>query len=271
MTITGHTQLVGLIGASVTYSLSLRMHNGAFHALGMDWAYLPLPVRAGNIGDAVRGLRALSFVGANVTMPYKEQVIEHLDEMTEAAARMGAVNTIHHVGGRLIGDNTDADGFMADLAAHDVDPAGRMALILGAGGAARAVAHALHQRGARLRLTNRTRSRADALAKTVGGTKVVDWTDRGTVRADLIVNCTPVGMLNRIGESPWPGPLGPDQTVVDLIYTPQKTALLKQAQDAGALAIGGLGMLVQQAALSFARWTDRSPPTAVMRATLENL
>ena len=284
--ITGHTRIVGLLGGDVRYSLSLRLHNEAFTSLGLDWVYLPLPVQAGDetrLVDAIRGMRAMGFVGANVTMPFKESVIPHLDEITPSAARIGAVNTIRiDASGRLIGGNTDAIGFISDLSANEITLPGRPVVILGAGGAARAVAFGLAERGCGpMIIANRTSQRADRLCEDLARyfpaqkVTVTPW----PMRADtidpgaLIINCTPVGMHNvrtpTGAASPWPVRFTPDQVVVDLVYAPLVTPMLAAARADGARALTGLGMLVQQAALSFAWWTDEAPPVREMRAALE--
>lgn len=286
--ITGSTRLVGLLGGDVRYSLSLRLHNRAFDALGLNWAYLPLPVSDADpsrLGEAIYGLRAMHFVGANVTMPFKERVIDYLDEITPAARRMGAVNTIlHRDDGRLIGGNTDAAGFIADLTSHGVDLGGRRVIVLGAGGAARAVTHGVAEQGcAELIIVNRTAERAAQLVADLQSSfpeqavEIAPWSERAQLseRGDeaLIINCTPVGMdgirTPSGAESPWPARLRPDQVVADLVYAPVRTPLLAQAEQAGATAVNGLGMLIQQAALSFAWWTNQTPPIPVMKSALE--
>lgn len=285
--IQGDTQLVGLLGGDVRYSLSLRLHNRAFASLGLNWAYLPLPVsptEPRRLREAVYGLRAMGFVGANVTMPFKERVMEYLDEITPTAQRMGAVNTILHREGRLIGGNTDAEGFVADLQAHGVSWSDRPVVILGAGGAARAVAFGLAESGcARLSIANRTRSRAERLARDLSelfphqAVDVVPWGRRADASVAgpraLIVNCTPVGMEGVCTpsgeETPWPISPRPEQVVAELVYAPLLTPLLEAAQASGARTISGLGMLVQQAALSFTWWTNRPPPIRQMQAALE--
>lgn len=284
--ITGRTRLVGLLGGDVRYSLSLRLHNRAFDALNLDWAYLPLPVSStdpNRLKEAILGLRAMNFVGANVTMPFKEQVIDCLDEITPAAQRMGAVNTIlHNEEGRLIGGNTDAAGFIADLDANDVAIAARRVIVLGAGGAARAVTHGLAERGcAQLVIVNRTEQRAARLANELTlafpgqAVEISPWPARAQWSTEnaLIINCTPVGMAGvrtpSGASSPWPAPIRADQVVADLVYAPVRTSLLETAASAGAKTLNGVGMLVQQAALSFAWWTDQSPPISQMMAALE--
>ncbi|MGQ9684063.1 MAG: shikimate dehydrogenase family protein, partial [Anaerolineae bacterium] len=152
----GHTRLVGVIGWPVAHSRSPAMHNAALSALGLDWCYVPLPVAPADLESALRGLVALGFVGANVTIPHKERAAELVDERTPAAAAIGAVNTITVAGGRLLGDNTDAPGLLLVLAEAGVEVAGKQVVVLGAGGSARAMAYALGQAGARVAVANRT-------------------------------------------------------------------------------------------------------------------
>jgi len=253
------------------------MHNAAFVALGLDWAYVPLPVYPDHLGEAVRGLRALGFAGANVTVPHKQAVLAHLDDISQAAQVIGAVNTIAVRDGLLYGDNTDATGFLASL--HDVgfDPAGTYCAVLGAGGAARAVAHALAEAGARqVRIYNRTLARARDLcremAKFHGDVRFESGSpdDLAAIGddTDLLVNTTSVGMWPDTEVSPWPRdlPIPGQLTVCDLVYNPPETLFLSQARVVGAETVGGLGMLVHQGAVAFELWTGRPAPLAIMRA-----
>jgi shikimate dehydrogenase len=275
----GATTLVGLIGWPVAHSVSPAMHNASFARLGLDWRYVPLPVEAGRVGDAVRGLRALGLRGANVTVPHKQAVIPYLDRLGPAAATIGAVNTItvEH-DGALTGDNTDAHGFAADLRAHGVEPAGRRVLVLGAGGAARAVVYGLAEAGAaQITVLNRTPERAAELVADLqpayptcalgSGARPGDLSAHAA-EAQLIVNCTSLGMSPVIDASPWEDgvPLAPGQVVYDLVYNPPHTRFMAQAAAAGAQAIGGLGMLIWQGALAFERWTGLHAPVDAMRA-----
>ncbi len=277
------------------------MHNAAFAALGLDWAYVPLPVPPERVGDAVRGLAALGFAGANVTVPHKQAVIPFLDELTPVARAVSAVNTIIvRPDGSLLGDNTDGAGFMADLRAHGVSagaeaqgsggaaerneillhhrvtvsPCHRV-LVLGAGGAARAVVYALVEAGASVAVTNRTLEHADELCQTI-----VAALPRAAGRlsahafpealaelatgADLIVNATSLG-LHAGDPLPWDAaiPFRPGQVVYDLIYN-RPTELLALARSQGATAMDGLGMLVYQGARAFKLWTAVEPPVDVM-------
>ncbi len=280
-----HTQLVGLIGWPVGHSRSPAMHNAAFAALGLNWAYVPLPVAppagntsvAGRVGEAVLGLRALGMRGANVTVPHKQAVLPWLDALTPAAQAMGAVNLIVvEANGTLLGDNTDGAGFAADLVAHGVEVAGKQVLVLGAGGSARAVLFGLSGLGAaEVVIANRSLERALALLAELQP-RLPDVTLRAVplgelgdaARAPLVVNCTSLGMAPHVDTMPWDGAVGfaPDQVFYDLVYAPLETRLMQLAQRCGATAIGGIGMLVQQGALAFERWTGHPAPIEVMRA-----
>jgi len=275
--ITGRTTLVGVIGWPVEHSLSPAMHNAAFAALGLDWVYVPLPVYPDHVGEAVRGLRALGLAGANVTVPHKQAVLAYLDHISHAAQVIGAVNTIVVREGLLYGDNTDATGFIASL--HDVgfDPAGTYCAVLGAGGAARAVVHALAGAGARqVCVYNRHISRAYDLcrdmAKFHGDVRfesaALDDVSAIGDDTDLLVNTTTLGMWPETEVSPWPRdlPIPGQLTVCDLVYNPPETLFLSQARAVGAETVGGLGMLVHQGAAAFELWTGRPAPLAIMRA-----
>lgn len=273
------TTLVGLIGWPVSHSASPAMHNAAFAARDLDWCYVPLSVArepAERVGDAVRGLRALGLRGANVTVPHKQAVMAHLDTLEPAARAIGAVNMILvDSTGRLVGDNTDAAGFAADLRSLGVDVRGASTLVLGAGGSARAIVYALAQSGARsVTIANRTPARAQELAgamQPLFGACSIQAAPSGVTRevagAHLVINCTSLGMTPHIDGSPWPVgvPLRAGQTVYDLVYNPRETRLLREAARQGARPLGGLGMLIHQAALAFERWTGVDAPIEVMR------
>ncbi len=265
----GATRVAAVLGLPVAHSLSPVIHNAAFAALDMDWTYVALPVEPGMVPAAVTGLRALGIVGANVTMPHKEAVADVVDELTDDAARLRAVNTIEMRGGVLVGHNTDAPGF-ARFLEHDAgfDPAGRTALLFGAGGAARACALALARAGlTRIVVALREPARARALADALDGyptvVDVVAFDDAAEVEADLVVNGTPLGAH---GETIALPRVGPDALVVDLLYRPASTPLQQAARATGAKAFGGLGLLLHQAALSFELWTGRPAPLEVMSA-----
>lgn len=262
---TAATLLAGVIGDPVRHSLSPTLHNAAFEALGLDWVYVALPVLQGQAGLALEGARALGVQGLSVTMPHKQAVAESVDRCSEVAALLGSVNAVVRQGDQLIGESTDGEGFLRALRQEaGFDPSGRRCLVVGAGGGARAVVLALARAGAsQVVVTGRTRVRVEQAAGLAGPVgRVGD--QAGIADADLVVNATPVGM----GESaalPLPVErLGPGQLVVDLIYHPPVTALVRAARSRGATALGGLGMLVHQAALAFELWTGVSAPIGVM-------
>ena len=288
MAIDGHTQLVGLIGWPVEHSLSPAMHNGAFAALGLNWRYVPLPVPPGQIEAAVKGLAALGFRGANVTVPHKQAVVPALDTIAPDARRLGAVNTIvverSEDGEVTIGGyNTDARGFIAALREGGFDPQGRSAVVVGAGGAARAVVSGLLWSGSGgVTVLNRTPERAQALISDLGRRsedasrlRALPLTPENLIAsaraADLLVNATTVGMWPHMGGSIWPDTVSipAHLTVFDLVYNPLETRLLRQARESGAHAVGGLGMLVRQGALTFEMWTGEPAPVEVMREACE--
>jgi shikimate dehydrogenase len=256
----------GVLGWPLDHSLSPIIHNAAFKSLDMDWIYFAWPVEPDLLGDAVRGLRALGAAGANVTMPHKEAVIQHLDALEGEATATGAVNTIQNLAGRLIGHNTDVQGFRS-LVTEDIGlhPAGMRAVVLGSGGAARAVVKALHDAGADVAVSARREESMEVLRE-VGDVELVRWEDvtEAASKADLVVNSTPLGMQ---GEDPLPTvDFGSGQTVIDLVYNPPVTPMIQRARSAGADAWGGLGMLVHQAAASFTIWTGREAPVPTMSA-----
>jgi shikimate dehydrogenase len=264
------TTLAAVIGHPVRHSRSPAIANAAFASAGVDWSFVALDVAPGSGADAVRAMRTLGLGGLMVTMPHKADVIEALDELTPAAAALGAVNSIAWVGDRLVGDNTDGAGLVAALAADGVGVEGRRCAVLGAGGAARSIAWALAAAGAsEVVVVNRTAAKAEvaaALAGPVG--RVGSIEDVST--ADVVVNATSVGMGAAEGASePLPFPadlLVAGQVVVDAVYQPLETPLLRAAKSAGAVALDGLGMLVHQAALTIRRWVDVEPDLAAMTA-----
>jgi shikimate dehydrogenase len=266
----GSTRLAGVIGWPVDHSLSPAIHNAAFAALGMDWVYVPLPVPPPRLAQAIGGLRALGFAGANVTMPHKTETAEIVDACSDDARVLRAVNTIIVGADEISGHNTDALGFERFLREDaGVDPSGRSALVFGAGGAARACALALARGGlASIAVAVREPSRADDLRSVLEGSntavRVVDLDEASReTEADLIVNATPLGVH---GEALPVPPLGPGVAVVDLLYRPSSTPLQSAAREAGCVVFGGLGLLLHQAALSFELWTGQAPPLPAMSA-----
>ena len=263
---TGH--FAGVIGWPLEETLSPAIHNAAFRALHIDCAYYMWQVPPERLVDAVGGLRALSAVGANVTIPHKETVIEHLDDVSGDASEVGAVNTIQRVGERLIGHNTDVDGFREFVAGDaGIDLAGKKVVVLGAGGAARAVVRASGDlKAAQITVVARDAERAERLVSLASDVAAEGW-DRASAAAtdgDVIVNATPVGAK---GDDPLPDHRWrPEQVALDLLYLPPITPFMERARAAGAESWGGLGMLVRQAAASFRIWTGQDPPLGAMSA-----
>jgi shikimate dehydrogenase len=259
------TQRVGLIGWPVEHSVSPAMHNAAFHALGLDWRYDPLPVMPGEVKRRITALIESGYCGFNVTVPHKQAVLS-LDnvERDDAVIAIGAANTLTALDGHLHATNTDWRGFQDDLAAHNVDVRGIEALILGTGGSSLAVDYALRQGGAKS-ITYVSRNKHDA-GGIINYDDLADYVGARGFSPLLVINCTPVGMWPNIEPSPWPDdlPFPTDATLYDLIYNPPITRLMQHALEAGAQVIGGLGMLVRQGALSFEQWTGIQPPIDVM-------
>jgi shikimate dehydrogenase len=264
--LSGRTRLAGIMGWPVAHSLSPRLHGHWLRRHGIDGAYVPLPVLPERLEQALRALPALGFAGVNLTIPHKEAALSLVDRLTPAAARIGAVNTVVvEPDGTLSGDNTDGFGFIASLSESRVgwQATAGPAVVLGAGGAARAVAVALLDAGApEVRLLNRTPDRAEALARELGGAiHAVAWAERNGALADaaLLVNTTSLGMH---GQPPLV--LGLDALprtalVTDVVYTPLITALLAVARARGNPVVDGLGMLLHQARPGFRAWFGVDP------------
>jgi len=272
--LSARTRTAGVIGTPIRHSLSPTLFNAAFAASGLDWAYLAFEVPEGAAGLAMGGVRALGLEGVSVTMPHKAAVIPALDELAPDAEALGAVNCVVRRGGRLVGHNTDGPGLVDALQLDEgIDLSGRTATVVGAGGAARAVIRALAGAGAaEIVVVNRSpepAARAAALAAgvaRVGGPDDVGGTD-------LVINATPLGMGVVVGAdgAPEPLPLDPGrlavgQVVVDLVYHPAVTPLLRAARDRGLTTVNGLGMLIHQAAHAFRLWTSEEAPLEAMSA-----
>ncbi|HMD45874.1 MAG TPA: shikimate dehydrogenase [Acidimicrobiales bacterium] len=270
------TTVVGIIGDPVAHSLSPLLHNAAFAALGLDWVSVGFAVAPGRAAAALEGMRALRVAGLSVTMPHKSDVAALVDERTAVAERLGAVNCVTRRGEVLLGHNTDGEGLVASLRhGAGFDPAGRRALVVGAGGAGRAAVLALAEAGAsEVVVVNRSADRA-AIAAALAGPVGRVGTPADAADADLVVEATPVGMDGVADDAvPLvdPAGLGAGQLAVDLVYRPAQTAWLAAAAANGAAVLGGLGMLVHQAAAIVAAWTGRDAPVAAMwRAATEVL
>lgn len=268
----GSTRVVGLIGYPARYSLSPALHNAAYKALGVDAIYLVFPVLPQNINKAVEGMRALEIMGLSVTIPHKEAVTALVDELTPKAERLRSVNCIQRDGDRLIGHNTDGLGFVNSLKFDSgFDPKGRNCVVIGAGGAARAVIAALGDAGAEeVAIVNRSPERAEQAVTLAGDAgRIGSLSD--VKGADLVVNATPVGMDGGTHANQLPIPIddiNDRHLVVDLIYHPSRTMFLQQSANKGATVANGLGMLIHQAAAQVEIWTGQRPSTEVMRAAV---
>lgn len=259
--LSGHALLAGVLGWPVAHSRSPRLHGHWLATLGIDGAYVPLPVHPDRFGAAVRALADLGFRGANVTIPHKQAAFEACDIVDATARRAGAVNTLVFRDGRIEGSNTDGFGFLESVreGAPGWQPASGPAVLLGAGGAARAIAAALLDAGCPLvTLVNRSRARADALARDLGGPiAVAEAPPLGA--AALLVNTTSLGMQGQppleIDLAPLPG----DAVVADIVYVPRETPLLAAARTRGLRAVDGLGMLLHQARPGFEAWFGVAP------------
>jgi len=280
--IDGKTTLTGLLGWPVEHSLSPALHNAAFARLGLNWAYLPLPAPPEHLPEVLRGLARCGFRGLNVTIPHKQAVLPLLDELSATARALGAVNTISietaDVGSpRLRGDNTDVEGFLHPLRAQNITP--HSAVVVGAGGAARAVIYGLLQLGTRkIYLLNRNPGHALRLAQSLqplaaSGVPIIPLPFGPATlievcqTVELLVNTTPLGMHPHIEGCVWPQdlPMPAHLTVYDLVYNPNQTRLLQIAKQSGARAIGGLEMLIHQAAAAFQIWTGQPAPIEEMQ------
>jgi len=260
-------QVFGLLGNPVGHSLSPPMHEAAYDALGMDARYVTFEPAPTDLDAAIEGARALGVAGLNVTIPFKQDALDFV-EPTDRAARIGAVNTIDFSTSPPTGDNTDAEGARRALEHHGVAPGDCETVLVGAGGAARAIAVMLADAGATVHVANRTAERAERLAEDVGATgHGLDALPDLVPEADLLVNATSVGMEE--DRSPVPADaLHADLAVMDAVYTPLETRLLRDADAAGAETVDGAWMLLYQGVAAFERWTGRDAPVSAMNAAL---
>lgn len=282
MEITGKTKVCGIIGDPVLHSMSPVMQNAAFKAAGLDYVYVAFAVSSESLDQCATSVRTFQIRGLNVTVPHKVGVMETLDDVDPLAMHIGAVNTIVNTDGRLVGYNTDGPGFMRALEEAGLHVAGKKIVMLGAGGAARAVAYSVAEAGAHLTILNRSVERAEALAHEVSGTRDehVGYAplEHACLReklaaADVLVNTTSVGMSPDIESTPCPAELlREDLCVCDIVYHPLRTRLLTEAEAAGATTIGGAEMLIHQGAQAFELWTGVAAPVdAMRRAVMERL
>ncbi|MBX9254825.1 shikimate dehydrogenase [Desmonostoc muscorum CCALA 125] len=283
--ITGKTKLLGVIGHPVEHSLSPVMHNAAIAHLGLDYVYLPFPIAPENLEIAIAGFAAVDIVGFSVTIPHKQAIIPLLSEITPVAQTIGAVNTVSRQNHKWVGTNTDIEGFIAPLqTTYQQDWSQKVAVILGNGGAARAVVAGCHQLGfAKIYVLGRNVQKLQAFCDSWSNSPIEEnlqvgtWDELGKLipQANLLVNTTPIGMYPKVDESPLSveeiANLQTGAIAYDLIYIPKPTLFLQQAQKQGAIAIDGLEMLVQQGVAALKIWLQQENiPVEVMRQALQN-
>ena len=275
MPLSGKTKICAVIGDPIAHTLSPTIHNAAFKHLKLDFVYLAFRVKANDLENAMQGLRELGIHGLNVTMPHKKSVISYLDKVDSAVKFLGSANTILNENGKLSGFNTDGIGALKALKENGAKLAEKKVLLLGAGGAAKAIAFALAKEAGSLCILNRAPENAAVLAdslnrvygpKIVGGALSPNAIQKNLQDADVLVNATLVGMYPTINQSlVAPQWLKPNLAVMDIVYNPVETKLAKDAKAAGAEVISGVEMLIYQGAASFKIWTDKSAPIGVMR------
>ncbi len=280
MKISGATKVCGIIGDPVEHTLSPAMHNAAFNHLKLDFIYVAFRVKKEELENAVRGVRSLGIHGLNVTMPHKNAVIDYMDKIDPTTKFINAVNTVLNANGKLIGFNTDGVGAMKALRGNGIDPNNKKLLMLGAGGAANAIAFQAAKDVKELVILNRTPEKAEKLAnvlkrkfhKQITGNSLSSNRLRKELKnADILINATSVGMHPNLNQSPVrPEWLRHDICVMDIVYSPLETKLAKDAKAKGARVISGVEMLIYQGAASFEIWTNNVAPVSVMRKILLN-
>ncbi|MFC1949640.1 shikimate dehydrogenase [Chloroflexota bacterium] len=275
--ISSKTTICGIIGDPIEHTMSPAMHNAAFREMGLDYIYLPLRVTREDLGSAIEGLKALNIRGLNVTIPHKVEVMQYLGRLDPLAEKIGAVNTIVNDEGIMTGYNTDATGFLQPLLEREIEPEGKNIVILGAGGASRAVSYILADRGAKLKIMNRQLELAwaEELAARISHVfnmrvEAMELTRANLIYAledaDILVNATSVGMSPNNDETPVEADLlRPGLIVCDIVYNPIQTKLIREAEAAGAKTISGINMLVWQGVLAFEKWTGLKPPFQLMK------
>jgi shikimate dehydrogenase len=269
MEISGRTKILGIFGYPVEHTLSPAMHNAALQSLGLDYCYVPFSVHPDLLEKAVNAIRALNLKGVNITVPHKEKVMSFLDRIDEEASFIGAVNTIFNNEGTLVGYNTDGRGFMQSLAENGISVEGSDILVIGAGGAARAIGYYLCKKKGGLHIYGRNREKVDRLVndlKRINENVSTAQDTAGIKKFQIIINTTPLG-LNENDQLPFDTELlTSGQTVCDLIY--RKTRLIREASKKGCITIDGAGMLLWQGVFAFEIWTGKKPDVEVMRTAL---
>lgn len=263
----GSTTVAGVIGDPIAHSRSPQIHNAAYAALGLDWVFVAFPTPAGSGAAALDAMRALGIAGLSVTMPHKHDAVGACDELSETATRLGVVNTVCNRNGRLVGDSTDGDGFLRAMSDAGVDASDAEVVVLGAGGAARAIVCALGDAGAHVNVVARRAEAAnDAAALAPGGAgRALEDLDAAIEGCDVLVNATPLGMRGEdvpVADESLTGL----RLVFDTVYGANTTPLVTRASELGVTAVDGIGMLVHQAALAFEMFTGHAAPIDAMRA-----
>lgn len=275
------SELVGVFGQPVAENPTIVMQEAAFRALGLNWRYLNIEVAPQDLAAAMQGMRAMNFRGVNLTIPHKVEVLAHLDAVSTDAALMGAVNTVRREGDRLIGENTDGKGFLTALRADaGVDPAGKRVVVLGAGGAARAMTVELALAGAtQITIVNRSVERGRALTALLNNNtpvhaEFIAWQGRYAIplNTDIVANATSIGLFPNVDEQPEIdyATITVNMIVCDVIPNPPQTPFLRRAAERGARTLDGLGMLVYQGAIGFKMWSGQDAPVSIMRQALAN-
>ncbi len=269
------TKLLGVIGNPIEHSMSPAMHNAAIQALHLDYRYLAFQVLPERLQEAIQGMRALNISGLNITIPHKEKVMPYLDEIEETAAKIGAINTIKNVKGRLIGRNTDGEGAIAAIKGVGWKLDRSNVVIIGSGGAARAISFVLAKLVPRIIILYQIKDQAEKLvaelekqskATVIGAPLDEDCTGREIQEADIMINATPVGMFPNLDKSVISKKcLHSDLNVFDIVYNPLQTQLLKDAKEIGCATLSGINMLVNQGALAFEWWTGVVPDKEIMK------
>ncbi len=269
------TEVYGVIGDPIGHSLGPLIHNAAFAKQKLNKVYVPFRVPREDLGEFLQAAPELGIKGLSVTIPHKEAVLEHAAELDESAAGVGAANTLRRESNGFVGSNTDYAAAMACLReaakekfGDEKDLGGKVALVLGSGGVARAIAYGLHSAGADVIISGRNTETAERLAEGVG-CGVFEWSERHELDVDIIVNCTPIGMHPKLDESPYERQsLGPNMIVFDTVYNPANTLFLKDAKELGCHTISGVEMFVRQAALQYQQFAGQDAPEELMRETL---
>ena len=280
--ITGKTKLVGVIGNPLSHSISPQLHNTISKNLGIDAVYIPFLVEKGKLKEAIDGLKAINVLGFNITIPYKNDALKYIDDVSREASLIGAINTVKNINGKLYGYNTDVQGFIRSFKEESkMDLDGKTIMILGAGGAARAIAVGLaFERVSRICIINRTIKKAEDIAKLINEniSSIVEYYETGDnvckeilKLGDIIINTTPLGMFPDIHETPirFPYAFSSNQVLYDVIYNPAKTIFLKEGEKQGAKVINGLGMLIYQGIEAYEIWFGTKVPNDIIKGLFE--